>query len=239
MRYILISIIILFVSCDNLNTKSENKVKEDIKRSYYPNKVIKSEIYYDDSAKIKLAKNYYKSGKLATEIPYKNGMREGISKKYYENGKVYRETPFMSNMKNGIQKKYYESGQIMAEIPYKNDMPGKSLKEYTEKGKLKTDYPEIIVKHKNTIQLNGMYTVKIYLSDKSKKVTFYKTKLIDGEYLNTKTSPIYSENGVAEINYRVLPGQYILEQLDIVAYKTTRLRSPLVLTKKINVAAEY
>lgn len=239
MRYIIFSLFFIFTACDSLVQTKEKAKSENVKKSYYPNKVLKSEIFYDDSSAIKLAKNYYKTGELATEIPYRNGMRNGISKKYYENGKIYRETPYINNVKHGVQKKYYESGQLMAEIPYQNNMPGKSIKEYTEKGNLITDYPEILVKHKNTIQLDGKYTVKIYLSDKSKKASYYKAELVDGEYFNKKHSPIYSQNGVVEINYNLQPGQYILEKINIIAYKTTRLRSPLILTKTINIAAEY
>lgn len=238
MRYLIIASLFIVFGCDFVESNKAIKEDKNIKKSFYPNGKVKSELFYNDSSKIILAKNYYKTGEMATEIPYKNEMRNGISKKYYENGKIYRETPYENNIIHGVQKKYYESGQLMAEIPYNRNMPGKSIKEYTEKGKLITKYPEIIAEHNNTIQQNGIYTVKIYLSDNSPKVSFYKTRLIDDEFLNTKLTPIPGRDGKAEIIYRVKPGQYISDEHNIVAYKTTSLRSPLILTKKIIVNAE-
>jgi MORN repeat variant len=236
MRYIIISMFFIFISCDNLHNNKEVKSETNVKKSYYPNKVLKSEIYYNDSAEIELAKNYYKTGELAKEISYKNGMKNGIAKKYYENGTVFRESPYMNDKKTGIEKKYYESGKLMAEIPYKNGMPGKGLKEYEENNTMITKYPKIVIEHKNTINLNNRYTIKIYLSNKSSKATFYNTTLIDGEYFNKKSNPIPSKNGIAELSINVGYGRKLPPELSIVSYTTTRLRNPLVLAKKIKLS---
>ena len=44
--------------------------------------------------KVTIKKEYYPNGGLETEIPYKDGRINGIEKRYYERGELQWETPF-------------------------------------------------------------------------------------------------------------------------------------------------
>lgn len=71
--------------------------------------------------KVTIKKEYYPNGRLETEIPYKDGRINGIVKEYYESGNLKWEIPFVDD--NGIRKVYYESGELKEEIFDDDEIP--------------------------------------------------------------------------------------------------------------------
>ena len=72
--------------------------------------------------KVTIKKEYYPNGRLKTEIPYKkDGKINGIAKAYYENGRLKIETPYKDGKANGIAKANYESGTIQKETTFVDD----------------------------------------------------------------------------------------------------------------------
>jgi antitoxin component YwqK of YwqJK toxin-antitoxin module len=71
MKYLLVLLIII------------NFLNAEIKKTYYPNGKIESEISMQDSKKEGMERYYYKNGVLKWEISWKNDKRNGIEKEYY------------------------------------------------------------------------------------------------------------------------------------------------------------
>jgi len=62
-------------------------------------------------------KKYWDNGKLKSEIPFKNGKKEGLTTLYYESGEKRSDVPFKNGKKEGPMTIYYESGEKKSEIP--------------------------------------------------------------------------------------------------------------------------
>ena len=54
---------------------------------------------------VEIRKRYYDNGSLKSEIPYENGKKNGIVKYYDENGNLTREAKFV----NGFKDEYFNS----------------------------------------------------------------------------------------------------------------------------------
>ena len=187
------------------------------------------------------ATKYYADGKtVRSELNYEQGQLQGIQKRYYESGKLYKEEMFVNGKRHGLTKKYRESGMLMTEAMYKNGFAGTDLKEYLTNGKLKKKYPKIIVKEEDRLTLNGTYTVKVYLSDKSKKVKYYLGKLDEGKFLHDKLEQQHNVNqGILTYTFHLRPGEFLMQELDIVARVPTRLNNTFVTTRKYRLGIEF
>lgn len=239
-----ISLIILIGSCNLLNPgkkdSKNNNIPTDkdiqIRKKYDDKGKLVTTVPYKGNIKHGIAKHYYPDGSVSMEIPYVNNKKHGESVYYYTSGKVYRITPYINDKKHGIQKKYYEDGKLMAEIPFENDEPVPGLKEYTEFGELLTQYPSIIFEEINKVAFENKVILKIYLSDKSKKVDFFRKILNSAK--DTIRLPVVDEGGVVEIEFYIPPGKMIMEKIDIVAVKTTRRHNQYVVESSYNLAVE-
>ena len=65
-----------------------------------------------------LRKEYYPNGKLQSEINYRQAIREGMCRLYYENGRLKEEGSYRNGQPEGTWKKYYESGTLKSEETY-------------------------------------------------------------------------------------------------------------------------
>ena len=77
-----------------------------------------------------IKKKYYPNGKLKSEIPYNDGEKRNLGKRYYENGNLkvdYTDSDI-------FEKRYYENGKLKSEKSYIN--ADYNYKEYDENGKL-------------------------------------------------------------------------------------------------------
>jgi len=236
-------LLLFVVACANPDEgkkkKKKAKVKEGLVQSYRKDGSLSSEVNYKEGKKEGLAKDYYKDGQVHYEINYRGGQKNGITKWYHENGELYMSCNYTDNQRDGIETKYYEGGKMMSEMPWKNNMPGLGLKEYSKEGKLLTKYPAIEFEVKDQIAMNGEYTIKISMSDNYKNAKFWRGQLIDGEYLDEyKSYPLRTINGVAIIHYKLSPGQFVMEKLNIIAKMKTRKRNYFVTQKAFNLAID-
>lgn len=197
-----------------------------------------SELNLKDGKLHGMAKDYYPNGSLHAQFLYENGVLQGERKWYHENGKIYKITPFTNGEIDGVEKTFHANGKIMAEVPYKANYPGTGLKEYTQDGKVSKKQPSIIIETIDNIARTNNYTIKIRLSDNSKKVQYYLGDLTDGKYMNDKVIRVVTEGGIGTITYNVLPGHYFMEKLNIVAKQTTSKGNPYIVQKKFNLAIE-
>ncbi|MBW3544167.1 MAG: hypothetical protein KY428_00985 [Bacteroidetes bacterium] len=158
---------------------------------------------------------------------------------YYENGNLFREIPYTHGKIDGIQKNYRQSGELLAEIPYKMGELGLGTVEYTKEGKPKKQLPELQIQQIDRLLKDNQYTLRISLSKKNPKAKFYFGELAEGKYMGSeKLFWIPTRNGVTELNYTVPPGGFMMETIQIVAETETSMKTPYLLTKKVNVAIE-
>ena len=77
----------------------------EIRKEYYDNGILKSEIPYLDDKQNGVTKWYYDNGSIEFEIPFENDERHGIVKYYDENGNLTRERKYV----NGVIDEYFNS----------------------------------------------------------------------------------------------------------------------------------
>ncbi|MBL7858306.1 MAG: toxin-antitoxin system YwqK family antitoxin [Cyclobacteriaceae bacterium] len=243
-----ILIYLSFVACvpdflkqekSNSENSTDGKKKTGIVKTKYEDGSVRAEISFTEGKKDGLAKEYYRNGRIFQEIMYSNGIKHGRAKRYYENGQLYQETPYDSGKIEGIQKKYRSDGKLSAEIPYHKNNPCVGLKEYLTDGSPRRKYPSIIVTPVDNIWKDGHYTLRISMSDNTKRVEYYRGSLAEGECLSNFMGNIFeTQKGVAEITYVVPPGTFIMEQVNIVAKVETLLGNDYITQIRYNVAAE-
>lgn len=204
---VLIVIPVLFFACNPSSQKQEtqnSQVKEDgswIKKAYYENGNLKSEITIKNKRKNGPAKKYYTTGELHTKVNYVNNIKEGEAVWYYKNGQPYRITQYKNNKITGVRKLFYEDGTLMAEIQYQNNEPVIGLKEYNKNGELLTNYPEITFHTKDLILSENKYIIYCQLSNEWKKVKFYQElKGTDGK---ERLFDIPTKDGTGKLEFHI------------------------------------
>ncbi len=228
---------------DNGRIKSEiearGRLRHGITKNYSKTGKLLSEINFVNNNKEGPAINYYPSGKIHTRLMYKNGVKDGESIWYYESGKVFRINPFKNGKLNGTQKFFYENGKIMAEVPYKNGQPGIGLKEYNESGELLNNYPIIRFEEDYQLYEHQSLILKVSLSNQSGRVKYYFDNLVDGKFLDEKSTSVPARGGVVRREFRILPGTVRKEKINVVAVYTTNYGLPYVTQKTYHLSVAY
>lgn len=70
------------------------------------------------NAEIEVKKEYYPNGQLRSEIPYKKGREDGIMRRYYPDGSLQLDVSYRDGKKEGAWKEYfpsYEGGKLLRE----------------------------------------------------------------------------------------------------------------------------
>ncbi|HEY9048594.1 MAG TPA: toxin-antitoxin system YwqK family antitoxin [Ohtaekwangia sp.] len=221
------------------SSEASDNPNKDIRRKYYSDGTLHKEMVYKDGKQHGIAKEFFRSGKLFQEVPYENNLREGTARRYYESGKLSQETPYHNDLMHGIQKKYRRSGDLMCEVPYFNGNLCVGLKEYTTDGKLKQKYPSIVITPIDNILLNETYTLQLKMSDGSKGVEFYVGELSKDGYIGTDTQRVWEViNGVAEINFPMPRGAFLMEEINIIAKVKTAQSNYFITQNKFHLAIE-
>lgn len=232
---------ILIAGCDSKPKSAEKKRgKDSAVRSYYKDGSLRAEIPVKDGKKHGLAVEYYRDGKKFQEIEYKEGLKDGLAKKYYQTGQLAQETNYKEGKNHGLQRKYRENGKLQSETMFYEDEPCKGLKEFLLDGSLKKKYPEIIIETEDRGYSEGRYILKLSLSEKVKEVEFFTGELSAQKSVGVKTSKVWSTDryGTAEIVYPLLPGQFIMEKVNVIAKIKTALGNYYITEKRFNIAAE-
>jgi len=240
-------LIIMFGNCSpNKNLEEPNLIRDEsgkvIEGTLIQHKsdgTLFSERTYKNGQLHGISKIFYPDGKLRTAVNYSQGIKHGISLKFYQNENVYQEYNYNYGKLDGPQKKYYENGKLMSEIKYKNDLPGIGLKEYLTSGQVMKKYPRIIIEAQDRTLINSTYILKIRLSDGNENVQYFRGKLDEEGFMNSKLERLVNiDNGVLEMHYNVPPGHFLMEEINIVAKVTTRLRNFYIVSKKHNLSIE-
>jgi hypothetical protein len=165
-----------------------------IKKYYFNNLIIK-EITFKNGIRQGEMKTYYQGGQLYHTLWYENGLREDSAKWYYLEGQVYRSTPYKHDTIDGIQKQYYRDGQLKAKLQYIKGLRTTAFEEYTRNGKLISGYPGIIYTIDNNYSKTGKVRINLELTDKTKKVNFYRGEFTNGVFDTAKCKIIPVVNG--------------------------------------------
>lgn len=162
---IAVMLVLVLFSCKDIRKEyyengvlaSEIEYKEDLRNGksivYYPNGNIKQEGYYVDDKEHGLFKEYYETGKLATEAYFKNGKQDGELKGYHKNGLLETIQYFKDGVPDSTFESYYSNGQLEM---LASKEKGKTLwyVEYDSLGTLISESrPITITTNKDTIKL--------------------------------------------------------------------------------------
>lgn len=233
----------MFASCDFLESSSENvdesgkeKIYNGVRKNYLKGKLA-STVTYKDSLKNGPAINYYPDGKINMEFNYKNNKKHGPYKWYFEDGKTYMEGTYQEGKKEGVFKTYRPDGTLKSEMPWHQDEPCVGLKEYFSSGKEKP-VPIIVTNHRNTIRLNGEYSIDLSLSDKNTYVKFFEGGIGEKNSFREYFPAIKKKQGKVTLTVYVAPGQVLMKTITIVAKIKTQDKNYYILTKKMNISIE-
>lgn len=205
-----LSFIILLLNGCTSNNSSNNRVPgqpyidfegsngNGVKKIYNAQGKLETEVPYKDSLPDGIQKEYYKTGELFRETPFVLGKATGVVKEYSKTGKIYREMPVENGKANGVVKKYYDNGNLFSEAPFVDGKPAAGLKEYNEKGTLLSK-PTLVFSAKNTIAIDGCYTIEAFLSDKNINADYFQILMYENKEIINKL-PNTNGNGVLKLN---------------------------------------
>ncbi|HKL38596.1 MAG TPA: hypothetical protein VJ876_06825 [Bacteroidales bacterium] len=208
------------------NTGKEAQQNNSIKKNYYDNGALMSEIPVKDDAIHGIAKNYYKSGKLHSRVYYNMGEKTKTVW-YYESGEVYRVSTFKDSKIDGVRKFYYRDGTLKAEVPYKKGKPVEGLKEYTTSGTLVKGYPTIQFKKIEKFDENKVI-LRFNLSNKNPNVEYNQIIEVNGRQIK-KSIP--ANEGYSQLQFKLAPGYQIDNKKIIIQAKTNSGRGNTYITR--------
>jgi hypothetical protein len=207
-------------------------------RSFYKSKKIKNEVTYKNSRRNGLARSYDEAGNLLLEINYVDDKREGKSTRYYIGGAVFQTTEYKNDVMQGQQLKFRSNGNPISEARFENDHPCLGLKEFLEGRKPRTKFPQLVIKEIDHIARSGEYTLEVSLTSNVKEVKYYTGKLTPSGCISDANNSVVTDASrrVGLITYRLRPGEFVMEELNIVAVAETLNDNSYVTQKKFNVA---
>ena len=236
-----IAVILSLISCDKIDSflgKDNTSANSNVVKSYYENGKLKS--YYTINElrqKHGVAKSFNQKGVLTKSFEYVNGEKVKAMT-HYENGNPLLEINYKNEIKDGLLKRFYETGQVESEIEYKENFPGIGLKEYTKSGQLKTNYPNLIVRGHDRIDVNGKYIIEVYFDKNPGRGTYYLGELLEGKYLSYRLEKLERSNYRGQFILEPPPGAVILEKLSFVGEFKTPTGNKYIVQKNFNLAID-
>ncbi|KAA6229957.1 toxin-antitoxin system YwqK family antitoxin [Campylobacter sp. LR264d] len=100
--------------------------------------------YNEDYQIYGIKREFYPNGSLKSELSYKAGRPDGISREFYENGHVHEESRYKNGLETGKFVTFYPDDSIQIEGEKLNGNFVGSFKEYYEINSLKTK--QILIK---------------------------------------------------------------------------------------------
>jgi hypothetical protein len=219
MRNIALLLLALLASaCMQQNAGKNEKNKDSyVKKNYYDDGSLMSEIPMQDGQIQGTVKNYYASGKLHSKAIYSEGEKTQTIW-YYESGGVYRVTPYKDGNMHGIRKFYNRDQSLRAEVPYEHGYPVEGTREYTTSGTVvKKGYPTIQFQQVNELEHNRV-VLRFHLSNFAKSVKYYQRSVSNGDTVRKK---IPSHDGAGRLTFTVPPGHHIKNR-KITVYAETK-----------------
>lgn len=162
---IAVMLVLVLFSCKDIRKEyyedgvlaSEIEYKEELRNGksivYYPNGNIKQEGYYVDDKEHGLFKDYYETGRLATEAYFKNGKQDGELKGYHENGLLETIQYFKDGVPDGEFEIFYDNRNLKMYGIYENDSIIYSIKYDSLGNWISESRPITITTNKDTIKL--------------------------------------------------------------------------------------
>ena len=242
LSYLSVVLLILFAATGCTGKGSGKKASETtavpdtgftgIKRYFSGNYLIK-EVTFKNGVRQGLMKSFYQDGLLRMTFWYENNMREDSSCFYYPDGKLFRSTPYVHDTVDGITRQYYKTGSIRAKIGYKKGFRTEFFQEFENNGKLYRGYPEVVIGLNDEYNSKGVYHIMLSLSDKSKKVKFYRGDFTDGRFDTTMVKSIKTIDGKAVLDLKKT-GSPKTESVSIIAEISTPFSNRYLTSKKIS-----
>ncbi len=164
-------------------------------KKYYSKDLLVKEVTFRNGVQEGEMKSYYEGGQLNQTLWYKNGLREDSARKYYLEGQLFRSTPFRNDTIDGTQIQYYRNGRVKAKLHFIKGLRTPLLEEYTRDGKLIKDYPEIVFTINDNYSTAGKVRINLELTDKTRKVNFYRGEFTNGVFDTAKYKIIPPING--------------------------------------------
>lgn len=172
-----------------------------IKQFYSSGRLFK-EVTFENGVMQGEMKTYYPGGQLNQTYWYEKGLREDSAKWYYVEGQLFRSTPVKHDTIDGTQKQYYRNGRVKAKINFIKGLRSPLLEEYTRDGKLVKGYPSIIFSINDNYNTTGKVRINLELSDKSKKVKFYRGEFTNGVFDTLKCVRIKPVKGKVFLDFK-------------------------------------
>jgi hypothetical protein len=199
---------------------------------YYSGTLLIKEVTFENGVRQGETKTYYQGGQLYQTYWYVNGLREDSARWYYPEGQLFRSTPMKHDTIDGIQKQYYRNGRVKAKISYIKGLRSPILQEYTQDGRLVKGHPEIVFSIDDNYNTTGRVRINLELSDKSKKVKFYRGEFTGGAFDSLKCEKIKSVGGKTYIDLKK-SGSPQADNLGIIASFLTNFGNNYLAYKKI------
>jgi hypothetical protein len=236
--------LIILISCDTKTkepvVKKRHVEKDGIVKSYAKNGQLKAELTLRDGKRNGVCKNFFPNGKVSLEMIYVDNLKSGLAKRYYETGQIFQETEYQLDQMNGFKKKYREDGKLMSVMNFEKDNPCKGVKEYMPDGTLKKIYPKLVIQSIDKLDEAGVYTLMLSLTEKVRKIHFYKGTLTAASCLHSGLEAIYynEKTKKGELRYYLSPGGFLMEEINIIAVFETILGNEYIIQQKFNVAID-
>lgn len=112
MKYCLIIFIITFITSVGINAQNF------VKKFYYPDGKLQSQITYSDTVRDGDAKFYYENGNLKEDRNYVNGRIDGTVKLYHENGTLSEIYSIIDGKREGPTSVFDSTGNYLNDISY-------------------------------------------------------------------------------------------------------------------------
>lgn len=110
-----------------------------MKKEYYKDGTIQSEVTYKNGKKNGIATYYHPNGKKSLELFFKDDLAEGQSTLWYFKGTINRTGNYKNNKLNGISTTWDENdGYKLSEETYLNDTLNGLYREFHPNGEVKT-----------------------------------------------------------------------------------------------------
>lgn len=250
MKILFVFIAIIFLCCSTGKKDDEKKknikkkrtaTKDGIVTSRYANGKPRAEITFKDGKRSGLSKSYDRNGDILLELPYIDDKRNGQSKKYYGGGKqLFQTTEYKDDRMHGLQIKYRHDGKVMSEARYENDFPCVGLKQYLTDNTLKKSYPKIVFTPIDQLETQGVYTLKVSMSEKIKAVKYYTGKLSPSGCLSDNLYYILQDqkSKTGELKYNLPPGGFMMEEVNVIAAVETLQGNTYVTQRVFNLAID-
>jgi len=202
-------------------------------KQYFSGDLLLKEVTFKNGVRQGVTKTYYQGGQLYQTYWYENGLREDSAKWYYLEGRVFRSTPMKHDTIDGIQKQYYKNGHLRAKLTFIKGLRSPRIEEYNQNGKLIRDYPEIVYSINDNYDATGKIRINLELTDKSKKVKFYRGEFTNGVFDTVKCLPIKSVNGKTFLDMKKT-GTPRADYVGVIAVFLTEFGNKYLAYKKID-----